>query len=255
MSKKKIVLLATDCDTTHVVYNFLNEHHPIGHVVIEDNISKSTLIKRRIKKLGFFNVMGQLAFIGLVLPFIKRSSSKRKDEITSQHNLRFDRVPDEKIKRVSSVNSDETLKLLDELSPDLVIVNGTRIISSKVLNHVKAPFINIHTGITPKYRGVHGGYWAVAAGDAKLFGTTIHQVDAGIDTGRVLSQVLITPDKKDSFYTYPYLQYAICLPELKRIVDEFVSTGKLEFRNSLTNESRLWYHPTIWEWFSRPGKV
>ncbi len=70
----------------------------------------------------------------------------------------------------------------------MVLVVGTRIISRKVLVAVAAPFINYHDGITPKYRGIHGGYWASAQSDLANFGVTVHLVDPGIDTGEVLYQ-------------------------------------------------------------------
>ncbi|MFT4646131.1 MAG: folate-dependent phosphoribosylglycinamide formyltransferase PurN, partial [Planctomycetota bacterium] len=46
-----------------------------------------------------------------------------------------------------------------KLNLDVIIVNGTRIISSKVLESMPALFINIHTGVTLQYGGVHGAYW------------------------------------------------------------------------------------------------
>ena len=63
-------------------------------------------------------------------------------------------------------------------------------------------------GITPLYRGVHGAYWALAEGRRDLCGVTVHRVDAGIDTGEVLAQVLIDPTPQDNFVTYPWLQVA-----------------------------------------------
>ena len=30
---------------------------------------------------------------------------------------------------------------------------------------------------------MNGGYWALATGDVGNFGTTVHLVDAGVDTG------------------------------------------------------------------------
>ena len=61
------------------------------------------------------------------------------------------------------------------------MVNGTRIISSRVLDSIGCPIINTHAGITPRYRGVHGGYWALAEGHPEEVGTTVHLVDKGIE--------------------------------------------------------------------------
>ena len=46
-----------------------------------------------------------------------------------------------------------------------MILNGTRIVSKKVISSIGCLFINTHCGITPKYRGVHGGYWAIYNND------------------------------------------------------------------------------------------
>ena len=55
--------------------------------------------------------------------------------------------------------------ILKELNADVIVVNGCRIISKKILNNVPAKFINTHEGITPKYRGIHGCYWALVNKD------------------------------------------------------------------------------------------
>ena len=139
--------------------------------------------------------------------------------------------------------------MINQLKPELVIVNGTRIISKKTLESVPATFINIHTGITPAFRGVHGGYWAIATGKRNLFGTTVHYVDAGVDTGGIIEQVFVDPPEKDNFYTYPYLQYASVLPVLRNIIQSFVEGNKPPTKPPVTTESELWFHPTVFQWF------
>ena len=37
-----------------------------------------------------------------------------------------------------------------------------------MLQSVEAIFVNTHVGITPKYRGVHGGYWSLVKNDKNL---------------------------------------------------------------------------------------
>ncbi|MEO6540561.1 MAG: formyltransferase family protein, partial [Ferruginibacter sp.] len=109
-----------------------------------------------------------------------------------------------------------------------------------------AVFINMHVGITPWYRGSHGGYWALYNNDAANFGTTIHIVDAGIDTGSVLKQAFTLPDKKDNFATYPVLQAAIGIETLKEFLPE-VMTGNYAKKNH-TEKGKMYYQPTIWQY-------
>jgi methionyl-tRNA formyltransferase len=113
------------------------------------------------------------------------------------------------------------------------------------LNSTDATFINTHLGITPKYRGVHGGYWSLANNDKANCGVTVHLVDSGIDTGGVLYQSKILPTKKDNFATYTYYQIGEGIIFMKKAITDFANS---QLKETIPNvsESKLWYHPTIW---------
>lgn len=245
--KKKIVLLCSECFSTTVIYNAVNNRYAIDRVITEQPMRGMNLAKRRMKKLGWFRVGGQILFSVLIVPFIRRTAQTRLREIFSFYQFDETPIPAEIKTAVESVNEEACIRLLQELEPDLVIVNGTRIISRKVLESTKAVFINMHTGITPKYRGVHGGYWAMVNKEASLCGVTIHLVDKGIDTGGILSQGLIPVTPRDNYSTYPYLQFGEGIPLMLKAVEDF-HFNRLQTRESLTKESALWYHPTIWQY-------
>jgi folate-dependent phosphoribosylglycinamide formyltransferase PurN len=61
---------------------------------------------------------------------------------------------------------------------------------------INSKFVNIHVGITPKYRGVHGTYWALVNNDVENSGVTVHFVDEGIDTGNIINQAIVVPSKR-----------------------------------------------------------
>lgn len=246
--KPKIIILARDCDSTNVVYNYLKNHFEIDTVVFETPIPRKKQFLNRAKRLGYINAISQVIFFLCIAPVIKRFSQKRKAEIFKEYDLNEMGPPMNLIRKIRYANTEEGRALLKELNPDLIIVNGTRIISKKTLESVPATFINIHTGITPAFRGVHGGYWAVATGKKELFGTTIHYVDTGVDTGGIIEQVFVDPPKKDNFYTYPYLQYATVLPALKEVIQSFIDGKKPSTKPPVTTDSELWFHPTIFQW-------
>jgi folate-dependent phosphoribosylglycinamide formyltransferase PurN len=129
-----------------------------------------------------------------------------------------------------------------------VVVNGTRIISSRVLDSISCPIINTHAGLTPRYRGVHGGYWALAEGRPEEVGTTVHLVDSGIDTGRVLARACFDTSPADSIVTYPYLHLAAGLPLLIDSVRTVLGGQQLApiDDNPRSVDSRLFTHPTLW---------
>ncbi|MGH9295027.1 MAG: formyltransferase family protein, partial [Acidimicrobiales bacterium] len=103
--------------------------------------------------------------------------------------------------------------------------------------------------ITPRYRGAHGGYWALVEGRRDLVGSTLHRVDAGIDTGEVLSQATFAVTARDSIATYPLLHVAAGLPLLLEVVESVASGLPLPAARPIDcGPSKLWYHPTLWSY-------
>lgn len=246
MKNKKIVLLAKKDYSTNVIFNSLKNEFNVAAIIIEEPISKKKVLKKRIKRLGAWTVFGQVLFQTLAVKFLNLISARRKKEIFRDYNLDYSNLPKEKIIHVTSVNSDNCLLNLQQLQPDMVIVNGTRIISGRILNCIPAKFVNVHVGITPFYRGVHGAYWALVNNDVGNCGITVHLVDTGIDTGSIIYQKNITITNKDNFVTYPLLQLAEAIPYLKKAITGILAED-LVLQN-ISEKGRLWSHPTIWQY-------
>jgi folate-dependent phosphoribosylglycinamide formyltransferase PurN len=243
--RKKIVMLAGGGEGTACMYNGLKESFEIDTVIVEGGTSRKTFLKRRISKLGIWEVFGQMLFTALCVPVLRRTSGDRIEKIKNEYRLDYTPIEADKVKRVSSVNSPECLSILKDIDPDVIIVNGTRIISKKILNAVHAPFINTHVGITPRYRGVHGAYWALAQDDRAHCGVTVHLVDAGIDTGNILYQSIIDPRAIDNFTTYTYMQMGEGIGLMKKAVRDALDNS-IKPKAAADTDSKLWYHPTLW---------
>ncbi|MDS2172258.1 MULTISPECIES: phosphoribosylglycinamide formyltransferase [unclassified Nesterenkonia] len=90
-------------------------------------------------------------------------------------------------------------RLRDEVrgfSPALVVSSGfMRILGAEFLDGVGVPIINTHPALLPSFPGAHAVRDAVEHG-VKITGCTVHQVDAGVDTGPILAQeaVRVLPD-------------------------------------------------------------
>lgn len=86
---------------------------------------------------------------------------------------------------------------MQALSPDVaVVVAFGQILPQRLLDVPRYGSINIHASLLPKYRGAAPIQWAVINGD-KETGITTMQMDAGVDTGDMLEQVVIpiAPDE------------------------------------------------------------
>lgn len=241
-ARPRVVMLAGEGTSTRLMYNALCAGCDVCAVVIEEKPSSSAMIRYRMKKLGVLATLGQVAFIAYSR-WLAKASKARIDELMRRYGLDDAPIPAELVSRVASANRREVIRLLTALAPDAVVVNGTRILSRKLLGSVKAPFINTHMGITPAYRGVHGGYWALAMGDRERCGVTVHLVDEGVDTGGVLYQSTIDVESGDNFSTYPVHQMAKAIPLMQAALVDAAEHRLAPVERS--GDSRQWYHPTL----------
>ena len=239
-----IVILAGYGPPSWVLVNAVRRRFGPVPVIVEGKEPAVLFLRRRIRRLGVITVAGQLAFIALA----RIASHFRKHEeqaILVRENLDPSSISST-VTRVSSVNETATLEMLRRLKPKVVVLSGTRVVSRRVLEGVKTVFLNVHSGITPRYRGVHGAYWALVEGEPENCGVTVHIVDAGVDTGGVVSQARIRPSPTDNYLTYPWLQLAAALPLLIAAIEDALA-GRLATVKPAAHEiSRQFYHPTLW---------
>ncbi len=246
MTEPRIVILAGRGISTNILFNSIKEEFAIKAIILEEGVSKKMLLQRRLRKLGLFKVLGQIMFQLIIVKILNILSAKRKRQILHSYNLQNDPLPEKLVIPVKSVNDVNCLLALKKLDPSLVIVNGTRIISKHILISIPAKFINMHAGITPMYRGVHGAYWALANNDSKHCGVTIHLVDEGIDTGAIIAQLLIQVRQEDNFVTYPLLQLAEGMPLMKTAIRDTIQDQLITYK--CPGESRLWFHPGLFQY-------
>ncbi|MCE3554285.1 phosphoribosylglycinamide formyltransferase [Pseudonocardia sp. RS11V-5] len=75
-----------------------------------------------------------------------------------------------------------------EHRPDLVVSAGfMRILGAPFLDGIGRPIVNTHPALLPAFPGAHAVRDALAHG-VTVTGTTVHLVDAGVDTGPILAQ-------------------------------------------------------------------
>jgi methionyl-tRNA formyltransferase len=75
-----------------------------------------------------------------------------------------------------------------DLAPDLsVVVAYGQILPQSLLDVPKHGSLNVHTSLLPKHRGAAPIQWAILEGDSET-GVTIMKMDAGLDTGPILTE-------------------------------------------------------------------
>ena len=84
------------------------------------------------------------------------------------------------------------------MQPDIIAVYGTAVIRAPVMTTARRAVLNMHTGISPRYRGADTVFWPLYNAEPQWIGTTVHQLDAGIDSGPVLATVRPAIDAADN---------------------------------------------------------
>jgi phosphoribosylglycinamide formyltransferase 1 len=79
-------------------------------------------------------------------------------------------------------------KNIDFFKPDLIVLAGfMKVLPAGFVKHYQGRMVNLHPSLLPEFPGAHAVRDALAAG-ATATGTTIHLVDEGVDTGKILRQ-------------------------------------------------------------------
>jgi methionyl-tRNA formyltransferase len=82
----------------------------------------------------------------------------------------------------------EAVDRLRAVAPDVMVIVGYgQIIPPVILDIAPRGILNVHASLLPKYRGAAPIQWAIAHGE-QTTGVTIMRIDAGLDTGDMLSK-------------------------------------------------------------------
>jgi len=124
---------------------------------------------------------------------------------------------------------DESLATeLSRLKPDLIVSAGfMKILGPKVLENYLGRIINTHPALLPLFPGAHAVRDALEA-RVTVTGATVHFVDEGIDTGKIITsqQVRVEPDDTEALL---HERIKVVERELLIAVVRDFANGNIEF--------------------------
>lgn len=93
------------------------------------------------------------------------------------------------VERISatSIHAEDVIAAVKAWAPDIGLSIGAPILRERLFTVPRFGTINVHCGEVPFFRGAPPGFWEIATG-ADHIGATVHRVEAGLDTGRILAQ-------------------------------------------------------------------
>lgn len=89
---------------------------------------------------------------------------------------------------VENINRKPERERLRTLRPDLMLLAGAPILSSRTIAIASVACINPHSGISPDFAGSSAPYWAIYEGRFHDIGYTVHLVVPKVDSGPILFQ-------------------------------------------------------------------
>ena len=189
----KIAFLCSDDISNKLFIQTLKKYNFEIAVVVENNDSnKKNLIKRKLKKLNLIEKF----FFPLDILFLVIYKKSINKYLKNNLKLTTDSLAEEKIIFTKDINSTEVFEKINNFKPDVVIVRGTSIIRDPLISIKVKYFLNIHGGIVPNYRNVHGQFWAYFNKDYSNMGSSILHLTKGIDDGNIalMSNLDIHPE-------------------------------------------------------------
>lgn len=122
-------------------------------------------------------------------------------DITYDYKIVSDFCKKNKIKYIKfSRFNDDLINQITKINPDLIITCYFRKIIPKKLINLTKSIINLHPSFLPYYRGPVPTAWAILNNE-KYSGFTIHEIDSGIDTGKIIKRKKIPISNNDTGYT------------------------------------------------------
>ena len=146
------------------------------HIVVEKRVNTR---KKSIKQIG------QKVVEKLFLSFIDRAWM----DLMKYYSSEKFKLKSEHIYETSYINSDEVVEITKQVKPDLIVVSGTSLIKEKLLSlKPDRGIVNLHTGLSPYIKGgPNCTNWCIATNQSYFIGNTIMWIDAGIDTGNIIT--------------------------------------------------------------------
>ena len=141
--------------------------------------------------------------------FVSKFLKEQKENITGLclHDKKYQNNSDEIIKNlelndknifcVKNIKSMETLEFVKKSNPDIILsIYWRYILPETIIDLPKYGCVNYHPAFLPYNRGKNPNFWPII--EETPAGVSLHYIDSGIDTGKVISQKKVFVEPVDT---------------------------------------------------------
>ncbi len=149
---------------------------------------------------------------------------------------------------VPGLNDSTTLNAINDCAPEVLIYCGGGLLRSQIIEAMHGRIVNPHCGPLPQIRGMNAIEWALLLGESLC--VSIHYIDIGIDTGKLIGQY---PVSVSGIESVDALRSQAVATGISGIVDS-LSRPLPSVSCDTTNHANVTYSPTTRQCFSlAPG--
>jgi methionyl-tRNA formyltransferase len=102
--------------------------------------------------------------------------------------------------RKDTLNEQESVEFVKQVNPDLVLIFGSGLVKEPLFSVLPEDKINLHLGLSPRYRGAATLFWPFYFMEPTYAGTTFHYIVSEPDAGKIIHQVVPPLDPEDGIH-------------------------------------------------------
>ncbi len=221
------VVILTGSDLQHrFVARTLAQLPAVAAIVVvqQPQLPLGRRVRRAIKRFGLGGMVSR-ALLKLALKATGETSRRKAELARVLGDAKFpNHVP---MFRTTGVNSAQTHAVLRDLAPFILCVYGTYIVSDATLSLAELA-LNLHTGVSPHYRGADCEFWALHEQELNFLGATVHACTANLDGGSIFAIATVQLEANDRLGAV-FGRCVIAGSELyKRVVDELITSHEIK---------------------------
>lgn len=185
MSTRRRIVLLTGHQPEHChVARSLARTGVLGAIVIDHGVPRSRTQRLRVgrRRFGVLGLSQRLSWRALT-----QLTGENAREWSALTAIVGTAVMPEGIATydVNGANTASTVELLHGLAPDVLCVYGTSIVKQPTLSTANELALNMHTGISPQFRGTDCAFWPLYEGQPQWLGATVHECTSAVDGGAI----------------------------------------------------------------------
>jgi len=136
---------------------------------------------------------------------------------------------------VGHLNGSESVRFVNKIQPDLVLVYGSMMIREPLFSKLPHHTINLHGGLSPRYRGSATLFWPFYFMEPTYAGCTFHYIVSEPDAGEIIHQVTPPLDKNDGIHDVGCKAIISATDDMLKLLDIFQEKGKWEIHKQTSS--------------------